>query len=198
MHNFFIYLALLQGVAHGVSYLGSSAVVNGTHSLRACNDVKPWGRYGARYGNPYANDGYGNTTLPGLAWVNGWYQGSVGTSSLVVDNGNKPVTYAFWTSTGGRAVYASSAGCAYHMLAPTWLSIGGSVNFNLDAYGGEQAACGYATHQRTALVIHPTTYALYATSPKYIDAYPLSLFQTLFRALLSQPAFCLPLRRGSS
>ena len=172
-----IVLLFIPLAVQSLSYVDDSASTNGTQSIRVCSDITPWGRYGTRYnsglGDPFPNDGYGNTGsngIPGLKWVNGWYQGSAGTSYVKVDNRNTPVTYSFWTSTGGRGLWEDGAGCRYHMLAPTWLMLGNGLSFNLDAYGG-QAACNFTRRQNTALFTQWHSLPIYATSPADASAY---------------------------
>ena len=159
---FFLFIPL---TVQSLSYIDNSASTNGTQSIRTCSDVTPWGRFGARYNNPYPNDGSGTTignNIPALKWVNGWYQGTPGTSYFQVGNANAPVTYAFWTSTGGRGLWEDGRGCAYHMLAPTWLMLGIGLSFNLEAYGGQD--CYFAKVQNTALFTKSQTIPLYTTS----------------------------------
>ena len=44
----------------------------------------------------HALQGWGGVTLPNLKWVNGWYQGSPGASTVTLPAVAQPVTYAFW------------------------------------------------------------------------------------------------------
>ena len=102
--------------------------------------------------------------MPNLKWANGWYQGSPGTSTVTLPAVAQPVTYAFWASTGGKTLYFNGNGCGYHALMPSWLSLGTSIFFNFDAYGGG-AGCSWTQPQRTVLLGAKTTVVNYAPSP---------------------------------